>query len=128
MPLSIVDAVATIKRSVAQGLTSQAIEQACRAEQYGWRKRELGPAQTVHAFMLQVLHGNTAITHLRHLSDLERFTKRSSVYSGSLRPGTQAPAVAVLRKTPRGKDCGEQTAALSYAAESTGATRPPVLR
>jgi Transposase DDE domain len=33
-----------------------------------WRDRVLDPATTLMLFLLQVLHGNTAITHLRHLS------------------------------------------------------------
>jgi hypothetical protein len=33
-----------------------------------WRQRVLDPATTLALFILQVLHGNTAITHLRHLS------------------------------------------------------------
>ena len=33
-----------------------------------WRDRVLDPATTLMLFILQVLHGNTAITHLRHLS------------------------------------------------------------
>ena len=60
MALNIVDAVATIKQSVAQCLTAQAIHQACREARHTWRERELGPAQTIWAFVLQVLHGNTA--------------------------------------------------------------------
>lgn len=32
-----------------------------------WRDRLLDPAATLKLFILQVLHGNTAITHLRHL-------------------------------------------------------------
>lgn len=32
-----------------------------------WRERLLDPATTLTLFILQVLHGNTAITHLRHL-------------------------------------------------------------
>jgi hypothetical protein len=35
-----------------------------------WRERVLDPANTLTLFILQVLHGNTAITHLRHLSGL----------------------------------------------------------
>jgi hypothetical protein len=35
-----------------------------------WRQRVLDPATTLALFILQVLHGNTAITHLRHLSGL----------------------------------------------------------
>lgn len=61
--INIVDAVAAIKRGVANCLTAKAIEQACRAEKHPWRERELGPVRTVHAFLTQVLHGNTACTH-----------------------------------------------------------------
>jgi len=32
-----------------------------------WRERLLDPATTLALFILQILHGNTAITHLRHL-------------------------------------------------------------
>lgn len=36
-----------------------------------WRDRVLTPARTMKLFILQVLHGNTAITHLCHLSDID---------------------------------------------------------
>jgi hypothetical protein len=36
-----------------------------------WRERVLDPAATPGLFILQVLHGNTAIAHLRHLSRLK---------------------------------------------------------
>ena len=36
-----------------------------------WRDRVLTPARTMKLFILQVLHGNTAITHLSHLSDVD---------------------------------------------------------
>jgi hypothetical protein len=35
-----------------------------------WRHRLLDPANTLLLFILQILHGNTGITHLRHLSGL----------------------------------------------------------
>src|ERR1017187_5199299 len=35
-----------------------------------WRERLLDPATTLGLFVLQVLCGNTAITHLRHLSGM----------------------------------------------------------
>jgi hypothetical protein len=70
MTLSIVDAVATIKRDVAHCLTAKAIEQACHAEKHPWRQRELGPGRTVHAFLIQVLHGNTACAHTVRLAGL----------------------------------------------------------
>ena len=70
MTLNIVEAVAVIKRSVANCLTAEAIEQACRAEKHQWRQRELGPDRTVHAFITQVLHGNTACAHTVRLAGL----------------------------------------------------------
>lgn len=70
MTLHIVDAVATIKRDVARCLTPDSIEQACHMVKYSWRKRELGPVETIHAFIIQVLHGNTACTHTVRLADL----------------------------------------------------------
>jgi Transposase DDE domain len=70
MSLSIVDAVATIKQSVAKRLTAEAIHQACREVGHTWRERELGPAQTMWAFILQVLHGNTACAHVVRLARL----------------------------------------------------------
>jgi hypothetical protein len=42
-----------------------------------WRQRLLDPATTLTLFILQVLHGNTAITHLRHLS---RITMAAASY------------------------------------------------
>src|SRR6266850_1326518 len=38
-----------------------------------WRDRVLTPVTTVQLFLLQILHGNTACSHLPHLSGL-RFT------------------------------------------------------
>jgi hypothetical protein len=70
MALSIVAAVATIKRSVADCLTAESIHQACRQVGYTWRDRELGPVPTIWAFLLQVLHGNTACAHVVRLARL----------------------------------------------------------
>ena len=41
-----------------------------RLVEYRWRERELGPAETVWAFLLQVLHGNTACAHVVRLAQL----------------------------------------------------------
>jgi hypothetical protein len=46
------------------------VEQLCGELGHAWRDRLLTPIVTVRLFVLQVLHGNTAITHLRHLSGL----------------------------------------------------------
>lgn len=70
MSASIVQAVARIKRNVAECLTETAITQACREVGYVWRQRELGPAQTVWAFVLQVLYSNAACAHVVRLAQL----------------------------------------------------------
>ena len=44
------------------------IRQACAEVEYRWRQRQLGPVVTTYLFLQQILHGNTACTHLRHLS------------------------------------------------------------
>jgi hypothetical protein len=67
---SIVQAVAQIKRSVAAFLTAEFIVEVCREVGHTWRERELGPAKTVWAFLLQVLYGNTACTHVVRLAEL----------------------------------------------------------
>jgi hypothetical protein len=99
LTINIVDAVATVKRNVANCLTGEAIEQACHAENYRWRERELGPAKTVHAFITQVLHGNTACTHTVRLAGLNcsaeaycqaRARLPLAVYEGLLQQTSQA--------------------------------------
>jgi len=55
-------------------LPPDAILAACGKAGYtGWRDRVLTPVTTLHLFLLQILHGNTACSHLPHLSGL-RFT------------------------------------------------------
>ena len=57
-----------IKQDLRPFLPDSSIESACRRAGHRWRERKLGPVQTVHLFILQVLSFNTAMTHLRHLS------------------------------------------------------------
>jgi hypothetical protein len=55
-------------------LQPQAILAVCGEIGYtGWRDRVLTPVTTIQLFMLHILHGNTACSHLPHLSGL-RFT------------------------------------------------------
>jgi hypothetical protein len=52
-------------------LQPDAILAACSEVGYTrWRDRVLTPVTTVHLFLLQILHGNTACSHLPHLSGL----------------------------------------------------------
>jgi len=65
---SIARALARIKDDVRGFVSDESIRQACRVAGHRWRERQLGPAQTVHLFILQVIHFNTAIRNLRHLA------------------------------------------------------------
>jgi hypothetical protein len=64
---SILDALRRIKADVAAHLQATVIEQLCQELGYVWRERTLGPVVTIHAFLIQVLHGNTACDHVPHL-------------------------------------------------------------
>lgn len=67
MASSILAAVRQIKANVAELLEGPAIEAICRELKHDWWQRLLGPVMTVHAFLLQVLHGNTACDEVPHL-------------------------------------------------------------
>jgi hypothetical protein len=55
-------------------LQPEAILAMCREIGYtAWRDRLLTPVTTMQLFLLQILHGHTACSHLPHLSGL-RFT------------------------------------------------------
>ena len=68
MARSILAAVRQIKAEVAQFLSPRLIREVCTTAGHVWRDRLLDPATTVHLFVLQILNGNTAILHLRHLA------------------------------------------------------------
>src|SRR4051794_3484105 len=63
----IVTALGQLKRDLAGQLDRPAILDACRAVGHTWRDCLLDPVAVVHLLLLQVLHGNTAITHLPRL-------------------------------------------------------------
>ena len=68
MAVSIARALARIKDDVRAFVSDEAVEQAARDAGHRWRDRQFGPVETVHLFVLQVIHCNTAIRHLRHLA------------------------------------------------------------
>ena len=71
MARSIAAAVARIKTEVAQLLMAETIGQVCRDLGHTWRDRVLNPATTVHLFILQILHGNTACVHVPRLGGVD---------------------------------------------------------
>jgi hypothetical protein len=57
-----------IKEDLQTFIPEESIVDACRKAGHRWRKRVLGPVETIQLFIVQVLCFNTAMTHLRHLS------------------------------------------------------------
>jgi hypothetical protein len=66
MPPRIIPVLDRLRQDIAARLSKQAIEDACRHAGHSWRKRLLDPATTIYLFLLQILHGNTACTHVVH--------------------------------------------------------------
>ena len=62
--------LAQVNTEVARILSPQVIERICRELKYVWRKRVLDPSTTVHAFLRQVVEGNTACDDVPHLTGL----------------------------------------------------------
>ena len=62
----------------ATQLQPEAIIGACEEAGYtSWRDRVLTPVTTIQLFLVQILHGHTACTHLPHLSGI-RFSASAS--------------------------------------------------
>ena len=91
-------AIERIKQNVAAGLSAVSIEQACREAGHTWRVRELGPAQTIWAFLLQVLHGNTACAHVVRLA---RLTCSAAAYCSARARLPLAAYERVLQQTSK---------------------------
>jgi hypothetical protein len=70
---TVTEALRHIKAELAALLDAPAILALCREVGYQWRARLLDPVTTVHLFLLQILHGNTACSHLPRLV-AQRFT------------------------------------------------------
>jgi len=64
---NITDVLRQIKSDVAQALEASLITRLCIELGHQWRVRELDPVTTVRGFLLQVLHHNTACSHVPHL-------------------------------------------------------------
>jgi Transposase DDE domain len=73
MALSIPQILRQFKTDVSTAIAAETILKICGYLKYVCRDRVLGPVTTVHVFLLQILHGNTACTALSRLADV-RFT------------------------------------------------------
>jgi hypothetical protein len=71
MVASVIAVLSRFKTEWATQLQPEAIIGACEEAGYtAWRDRVLTPVTTIQLFLLQILHGNTACSHLPHLSGL----------------------------------------------------------
>ena len=79
-------------------LQPEAMLAACGEVGYtGWRNRVLTPVTTVQLFLLQILHGNTACSHMPHLSGV-RFTAAASCQARARLPVRRlCPPLRALR-------------------------------
>ena len=68
--VSICRALRQVKDDLPRLIESHVHEALARFPAFIWRDRLLNPLTTLMLFIMQVMHGNTAITHLRHLSGL----------------------------------------------------------
>lgn len=71
--VSIRRVLAQIKDDWTACLSEEHLTRVCREAGARWRDRTLSPVVTIYVFLLQVLHGNTAMTNLPRLSG-KRFT------------------------------------------------------
>jgi hypothetical protein len=123
---SIAKGLAQVKREYGKWLTGESILEVCRQVGQGFRHRMLGPVETIYLFLLQVLHGNTAISHLRHLVDFT-FTEsgycqaRQRLGVGVLRGLFAAVAGAVRRA---GEGFGLWHGHRVFHVDGTGASMP----
>jgi hypothetical protein len=68
----ILTALATLRRDTPHHLPTAAdIDQICRQHGHDFRERFFTPLVTLQFFCLQILHGNTAIAHLRQLTGID---------------------------------------------------------
>lgn len=71
--VTILSALRQVQEDLVVLLDRKAVEALCQELDWRGRQRQLDPWTTLHLFILQVLHQNTAMTHLPHLSG-ERFS------------------------------------------------------
>ena len=67
---SIANILRRFKQNWTEELSPDGIAQACRDAGMQWYESALNPVVTVQIFFVQVLHGNTAIEHLSHLTGM----------------------------------------------------------
>ncbi len=83
MRFTIADVVSQFKREWTSYLAPESIKAVCQEIGLTWRERKLDPATSFQLILLQALHGNVAISALRHLAEM-RFSG-AAFYKARLR-------------------------------------------
>src|SRR5690242_6813802 len=83
--VSILGALATIKKDVSEHLSRTVVEEVCREVGHVWRSGPLDPANTVALFVRQVVQGNISLRS-------GASPGRRAVHGGGVLPGPPAPA------------------------------------
>ena len=90
-----------LRQDLATRLGDDVIRAACRAAGHTWCDSALlTPAAIIHWFLIQVLHGNTALTHVSLLTG-RAFTASAFCQARGPGSGTQLGALPVSRPRPR---------------------------
>jgi hypothetical protein len=71
MPATLTQVVKQFQQEWTTQLEPEAILSICHDVGYEWRERCLDPVTTMQFFFVQIVNGNTACTHLRHLTKLD---------------------------------------------------------
>lgn len=115
----------SLRQDPAHHLDPEAIKAACRSAGHRWRRCTLTPVVIVYWFVIQVLHGNTALKHIsllggRRFSDSAYCQARArlplAVFRGVLRNLVKAP---VPRTHAEGLWRGHRTSLADGSAFST---------
>lgn len=133
MMSSLLAALRRIRDDVAAALTPATIRRACATADHTWRDRVLDPVATVHLFVLQILHGNTACTHLPRLTG-RTFTASAYCQARSRLPlavlqNLLARVVDAVRPLVGGED-GRWRGLRTFFIDGSGVSMPdtPVLQ
>ena len=88
MAVTVAQVLEQFKADVGRALSPKAIRDACADVGHVYRQRLLDPVTTVHAFLLQVLHGNTACSELPHPTIRTRSTPALRKIFSTFQPST----------------------------------------
>jgi hypothetical protein len=115
-----------LRDDLADLLEPLALRELCRSLGHRWRERLLDPVTTIHLFLLQILHGNTACSHLPRLAG-RSFTASAYCQARSRLP--LAVLQALLRRVvetaqPLADPVGTWRGHRTWLVDGTGVSMP----